>query len=84
MVEQRLLEAVKRPLPEDDGRCRRGDASRARQAARSRSGPGLGRSDEHAGSSSGGCSSELELPVVVDADALWELEPFDGRGADAS
>ena len=52
-------------------RCSRPPSARTR----SRSGPGLGRTD--------GTQQlvrvlleRLELPVVVDADALWELEPF--------
>jgi ADP-dependent NAD(P)H-hydrate dehydratase / NAD(P)H-hydrate epimerase len=81
VFEQRLLEAVKRPLPEDEGgrlRLESKDmllelAERAHAVAL---GPGLGRSDGtkelvHA------LLAELELPVVVDADALFELEPGD-------
>ena len=44
-------------------------------------GPGLGRSDgtrELVRSSSSGST----LPVVLDADALWKLEPFERAGAD--
>lgn len=81
VFEHWVLEAVKRPLPEDgDGRLTpdaldevKGLAARAGAVAL---GPGLGRSD--------GTKefvrqllTELELPVVVDADALWELEPGD-------
>jgi NAD(P)H-hydrate epimerase len=80
VIESRLLEAVKWPLPEDSsGRllARAGDAvlEAAERADAVALGPGLGRSD--------GTKQlvrvlleRLELPVVVDADALWELEPF--------
>ncbi|MBA3366058.1 MAG: NAD(P)H-hydrate dehydratase [Actinobacteria bacterium] len=80
-LEARLLEPVKRPLPEDeDGRVT-AEAfdvveELAERAGAVAVGPGLGRSD--------GTKelvrrllAELELPVVVDADALWELEPGD-------
>ena len=80
VIEARLLEAVKWPLPEDSSgrllaalRGRRARGGRARGCRRAR--PGLGRSD--------GTRQlvrvlleRLELPVVLDADALWELEPF--------
>jgi ADP-dependent NAD(P)H-hydrate dehydratase / NAD(P)H-hydrate epimerase len=81
VLEQRLLEAVKRPLPEDDeGRVAAGSVEAVLAAAeRMRAvalGPGVGRSD--------GTKqvvrrllAELEVPVVVDADGLWELEPFE-------
>jgi NAD(P)H-hydrate epimerase len=80
VVESRLLEAVKRPLPEDaSGRLlpRSADAivEAAERADAVAVGPGLGRSD--------GTRDlvrllleRLELPVVLDADALWELDPF--------
>jgi ADP-dependent NAD(P)H-hydrate dehydratase / NAD(P)H-hydrate epimerase len=79
VLESRLLEVVKRPLPEDaSGRLlpRSADAvlEAAERAAAVAIGPGLGRSD--------GTRDlvrllleRLTLPVVVDADALWELEP---------
>ncbi len=85
VIEARLLEVVKRPLPEDAaGRLspRALDlileaAGRADAVAL---GPGLGRSD--------GTRllvrlllESLEPPVVVDADALDGLEPFDRAGA---
>jgi hydroxyethylthiazole kinase-like uncharacterized protein yjeF len=85
VLELRLLEVVKRPLPEDgEGRVAAGAVESVLAAAeRMRAvalGPGLGRSD--------GTKvlvrrllSELEVPVVVDADALWELEPFERRVA---
>jgi ADP-dependent NAD(P)H-hydrate dehydratase / NAD(P)H-hydrate epimerase len=79
VLEARLLEAVKRPLPEDSsGRLLPRAAEAVLEAAERASavalGPGLGRSD--------GTRDlvrvlleQLELPVVVDADALWALEP---------
>jgi ADP-dependent NAD(P)H-hydrate dehydratase / NAD(P)H-hydrate epimerase len=66
VVETRLLEAVKRPLEEVDEAATRATALAV--------GPGLGR----------GAAlkqlvarllSEFEIPAVVDADALFELEP---------
>ena len=83
VFEQRLLEAVKLPCPEEDGLIspRAIDAilEFAAKAGAVALGPGLGRGPEpkevvlrllH----------ELDRPVVVDADALFELEPFDRRG----
>jgi len=80
ILETTLLEVVKRPLPEDSsGRLlpRSSDAilEAAEKADAVAIGPGLGRSD-------GTVElvrillEQLELPVVLDADALWELEPF--------
>ena len=81
VFEHWVLEAVKRPLPEDDdGRVATEAVDEVLELATRASavalGPGLGRSD--------GTKdvvrtllAELELPVVVDADALWELEPGD-------
>ena len=78
-VEAHLLEAVKLGLPEDtSGRLlpRAADAvlEAAERASAVAIGPGLGRSD--------GTRDfvrllleRLELPVVLDADALWRLEP---------
>ena len=80
MFETGLLEAVKRPLPEDaSGRLlpRAVDAvlEAAERADAVALGPGLGRTD--------GTRDfvrllleQLKQPVVVDADALWRLEPF--------
>jgi ADP-dependent NAD(P)H-hydrate dehydratase / NAD(P)H-hydrate epimerase len=80
-LESHLLEAVKRPLPEDPaGRLlpRAADAvlEAAERAQVVALGPGLGRSD--------GTRElvrvlleRLPTPVVLDADALWELEPFE-------
>ena len=78
VFELRLLEAVKRPLPEDEGRLTPEAfdeiAALAERAGALAVGPGLGRSD--------GTRAlvrrilrELELPAVVDADALFGLEP---------
>ena len=71
VLEQQLLEAVKRPLEEV------WDAvARARSLAL---GPGLGRSDG-AKALVRRLLEETDLPAVVDADALFELVPF-ARGA---
>jgi NAD(P)H-hydrate epimerase len=84
VLEARLLEVVKRGLPEDaSGRLLRRSADGVLEAAERANavvvGPGLGRTD--------GTRDlvrvlleELPVPVVLDADGLWELEPFD-RGA---
>jgi ADP-dependent NAD(P)H-hydrate dehydratase / NAD(P)H-hydrate epimerase len=80
ILEKTLLEVVKRPLAEDSsGRLlpRSADAivDAAERADAVAIGPGLGRSD-------GTVElvrillDRLSLPVVLDADALWELEPF--------
>jgi hydroxyethylthiazole kinase-like uncharacterized protein yjeF len=85
VLETGLLEVVKRPLPDDSsGRLlpRAADAvmEAAEKAGAVAIGPGLGRSD--------GTRDlvrilleRLETPVVLDADALWELEPFEARRA---
>jgi NAD(P)H-hydrate epimerase len=80
VLETSLLEVVKRPLPEDaSGRLLPRAAEAILEAAEKADavaiGPGLGRSD-------GTVElvrlllERLEQPVVLDADALWELEPF--------
>jgi NAD(P)H-hydrate epimerase len=80
VLETTLLEVVKRPLAEDhSGRLlpRSADAivEAAEKADAVAIGPGLGRSD-------GTVElvrillDRLALPIVLDADALWELEPF--------
>ncbi|HEY3020649.1 MAG TPA: NAD(P)H-hydrate dehydratase, partial [Solirubrobacteraceae bacterium] len=80
VFEQRLLEAVKRPLPEKDGAVTAKAADTVLELAEKASavalGPGLGRG---AGPQElvRRLLAELELPVVVDADALFELEPGD-------
>jgi ADP-dependent NAD(P)H-hydrate dehydratase / NAD(P)H-hydrate epimerase len=68
VVETRLLEAVKRPLDEVDEA-----AERARALA---IGPGLGRSDDRR-ELVARLLRELPIPAVVDADALFGLEPGD-------
>ncbi len=80
VLESVLLEVVKRPLPEDTGGRllpRAADAvlEAAERADAVAIGPGLGRTD-------GTVElvrlllERLDLPVVLDADALWELEPY--------
>ena len=80
VLESALLEVVKHPLPEDSSgrllpRAADGVLAAAQKADAVAIGPGLGRSD-------GTVElvrillERLELPVVLDADALWELEPF--------
>ncbi len=83
VLEQRLVEAVKRPLPDDEGVVGDGSAEIVLELAQKASavalGPGLGRG-------SGPQQlvrrllAELTLPVVVDADALFELEPAEWPG----
>lgn len=66
VVEARLLEAVKAPL---------GDVDRLAERARAAAvGPGLGRGTEERALVRR-LLNELPIPVVVDADALFELEP---------
>ena len=84
VFEQRLLEAVKRPLPEDDeGRLtKEATESVFEIAAKAHAvalGPGLGRSDGTRALVRA-LLADLELPVVVDADALFQLEPGDWPG----
>jgi hydroxyethylthiazole kinase-like uncharacterized protein yjeF len=84
VFEQRLLEAVKLPCPEEDGKI----APRAigpivefaGKAGAVALGPGLGRGPGPK-EVVARLLAELEVPVVVDADALFELEPFE-RSAD--
>jgi ADP-dependent NAD(P)H-hydrate dehydratase / NAD(P)H-hydrate epimerase len=68
VLEGRLVEAVKRPLEEaQDAVAKHGALA---------IGPGLGRSDDrHA--LVRGLLEESDLPAVVDADALYDLEPFE-------
>ena len=78
-VEAHLLEAVKRPLPEDGaGRVAESAADAvlelAQRAAAVALGPGLGRSDGTRALVAR-LLSELACPVVVDADALFGLAP---------
>jgi NAD(P)H-hydrate epimerase len=67
VLEAQLLEAVKRPL-EDVWDA----VGRARALA---IGPGLGRSSDSKALVRR-LLEETDIPAVVDADALWELEPF--------
>jgi ADP-dependent NAD(P)H-hydrate dehydratase / NAD(P)H-hydrate epimerase len=85
IFEQRLLEAVKRPLPEDADGLMTSEAAEAvlQLAEKAHSvalGPGLGRS-EGTKELVRTLLEQLELPVVVDADALSELEPGAWPGA---
>jgi NAD(P)H-hydrate epimerase len=85
VLESRLLEAVKRGLPEDGAgrllpRSAEGVLEAAERANAVVLGPGLGRSD--------GTRDlvrvlleQLPVPVVLDADGLSELEPFERAAA---
>ena len=72
VVEQQLLEAVKRPLEDVWDAVGRASALAI--------GPGLGRSGELKGLVRR-LLEETELPAVVDADALHELAPFERKAA---
>jgi hydroxyethylthiazole kinase-like uncharacterized protein yjeF len=80
VFEQRLLEAVKLPCPDDGGRISpraiEPIAEFAAKAGAVALGPGLGRG---AGPQEvvRRLLAELDVPVVVDADGLFELEPFE-------
>ena len=80
VLERRLVEVVKRPLPEEDGLVagRAADAvlELAAKAHAVALGPGLGRGPGPQELVKR-LLAELALPVVVDADALFELEPGD-------
>jgi NAD(P)H-hydrate epimerase len=80
VLEQRLVEAVKKPLPEQLG-DEAADAvlELADKASAVALGPGLGR-DDGARALVRRLLAELELPMVVDADALFELEPAEWGG----
>ena len=83
VFEQRLLEAVKRPLPDDAGLVAARSADVVLELAAKASaialGPGLGRG--HGPQELvRRLLAEVELPIVVDADALFELEPADWAG----
>jgi NAD(P)H-hydrate epimerase len=67
VIEARLLEAVKRPLEEVWDAVGRASALAI--------GPGLGRTDERKALVRR-LLEETDVPAVVDADALFELEPF--------
>jgi NAD(P)H-hydrate epimerase len=68
VIELRLLEAVKAPLARI--------ADLAKRSSAIAIGPGLGRGEDERGLVRS-VLSEQELPAVVDADALFELEPAD-------
>jgi hydroxyethylthiazole kinase-like uncharacterized protein yjeF len=80
VFEQRLLEAVKLPCPEDDGKIspRAVDpvVEFAGKAGAVALGPGLGRGPGPK-EVVARLLAQLETPVVVDADALFALEPFE-------
>jgi len=80
VFEHWVLEAVKRSLPTSDGLLTEAAAERALELAAKAGavalGPGLGRSKGTKGFVRR-LLAEAELPVVVDGDALWELEPAD-------
>ncbi|HTO25772.1 MAG TPA: NAD(P)H-hydrate dehydratase, partial [Gaiellaceae bacterium] len=83
VIEQRLLEAVKRPLPDEDGLVA-DDAVQevlrlARRASALAIGPGLGRGPGPAAVVQR-VLAEVEAPAVVDADALYGLEPGEWPG----
>jgi hydroxyethylthiazole kinase-like uncharacterized protein yjeF len=84
VFEQRLLEAVKLPCPEDEGtispRAIEPIAEFAAKAGALALGPGLGRG-EGPEEVVRRLLSELDVPAVVDADGLHGLEPFDRRAA---
>ena len=69
VFEQRLLEVVKRPLPDDLSKL-------AANASSLAIGPGLGRSAA-AHALVRRSLAEIALPAVVDADALYDLAPGD-------
>ena len=78
VLEERLVEAVKRPLPDEGGVVAQGSARIVRELAANASavalGPGLGRGrgpQELVRE----LATTLDLPMVIDADALFELEP---------
>jgi NAD(P)H-hydrate epimerase len=82
VFEQRLLEAVKLPCPEEGGRISpraiEPIAEFAAKAGAVALGPGLGRG---AGPQEvvRRLLAALDVPVVVDADGLFELEPFERK-----
>ena len=70
VIETRLLEAVKRPLDDVWEAVKRAGALAV--------GPGLGRERKELVRR---LLAESELPAVVDADGLWELEPVERSAA---
>ena len=83
VFEHGLLEAVKRPLPDEAGLVAEGSAEIVRELALRATavalGPGLGRGPGPQ-ELVRDLLAQLELPVVVDADALFQLEPADWPG----
>ena len=83
VIEQRLLEAVKLPCPEKDGQISLlaldPIAEFAAKAGAVALGPGLGRG-EGPREVVAHLLARLDVPVVVDADALYGLEPFQRTG----
>ena len=83
VFETRLLEAVKLGCPEDDGKIspRAVDpiAEFAAKAGAVALGPGLGRG-EGPKQVVARLLAQLDVPVVVDADGLFGLEPFERSG----
>ena len=85
-IEGHLLEAVKRPLPEDTSgrllpRAVEGVLEASERADAVVLGPGLGRSDGTRDFVRLVLEQLPPLPVVLDADGLWELEPFQRSAA---
>jgi NAD(P)H-hydrate epimerase len=82
VFEQRLLEAVKLPCPEDDGlistRAIEPIAEFASKAGSLALGPGLGRGPGPR-EVVRRLLTELDRPAVVDADGLHDLEPFERK-----
>ena len=80
VFEQRLLEAVKLPCPEEDGRISpraiEPIAEFASKAGALALGPGLGRGHGPR-EVVRRLLAELDRPAVVDADGLYDLEPFE-------
>ena len=76
VFEQRLLEVMTRPCPDEDGTMTRDAAdtilAAAEQVGAIALGPGLGRT-EGARALVGFLLDQLEKPVVLDADGLWAL-----------
>jgi len=80
ILEERLVEAVKKPLPEELGdKAVEVVLELSARASAVALGPGLGR-DDGARILVRRLLTELELPIVVDADALYGLEPADWPG----
>lgn len=76
LFEQRLVEVLTRPCPDEDGTMAAGAADAILDAAEKAGavalGPGLGRT-EGTRALVGFLLDRLETPVVLDADALWAL-----------